>query len=160
MAQTPKNVIIQQLSVQLANDKQWQHYLNKFTGDIHLAILQEPYLTYILQGTKTVESRFAKVKYAPFNQVAIGDILVLKQSGGSIKAICKATAVWFYELTPTTLNAIKRKFEKNIQPEEPNSFWKTRTKCKVATLIKISDVTTIPHLEIKKKDRRGWVRYH
>ena len=46
---------------------------------VHLAILLEPYLQYILDGTKTVESRFSKNRIAPYNMVEPGDVVLLKK---------------------------------------------------------------------------------
>lgn len=40
---------------------------------IHLAILTEPYLEWILSGKKTVESRFSIHRVPPFGVVSPGD---------------------------------------------------------------------------------------
>ncbi|MCI9434957.1 MAG: hypothetical protein HFI86_06785 [Bacilli bacterium] len=36
---------------------------------IHLGIFSEPYLTYMLEGKKTIESRFSKNKIVPYNKI-------------------------------------------------------------------------------------------
>ena len=38
---------------------------------LHLGIFTEPYLTYMLDGKKTIESRFSKNKIAPYNQKSL-----------------------------------------------------------------------------------------
>ena len=45
---------------------------------IHLAIMVEPYLSLILQGIKTMESRFSQKMMQPFHRVSKGDIIILK----------------------------------------------------------------------------------
>ena len=53
----------------------WGQYLKELSASepspysVHLAILLEPYLQYILDGTKTVESRFSKNRIAPYKMV-------------------------------------------------------------------------------------------
>lgn len=53
---------------------------------IHLGIFSEPYLTYILEGKKKVESRFSKNKILPYNQISKDDIVIVKKSGGNVLA--------------------------------------------------------------------------
>jgi ASC-1-like (ASCH) protein len=54
------------------------------SNSLHLAILNEPYLEYILQGKKTIESRFSLTRVPPYKQVSKGDIVFLKQYGDPI----------------------------------------------------------------------------
>src|SRR5688572_10035738 len=51
---------------------------------IHLAVFIEPYLEFVLDGTKTVESRFSINRCVPFERANEGDIVLLKRSGGSV----------------------------------------------------------------------------
>jgi hypothetical protein len=44
----------------------------------------EPYLGYILEGKKTIESRFSKPLIPPYRRVALGDVVLLK--AGAIAA--------------------------------------------------------------------------
>jgi hypothetical protein len=55
---------------------------------LHLAVFIEPYLSFIFEGTKTIESRFNMRKQAPFGQVSAGDVLLLKRSGGPVCGVC------------------------------------------------------------------------
>ena len=45
----------------------------------HLAILTPGWIDLILDGTKTIESRFTKVRCAPFGKVHEGDSVYLKE---------------------------------------------------------------------------------
>jgi len=60
----------------------------------HIAILKPRFLSMILAGTKTVESRFGKTDRPPFNQVRPGELIHLKQSGGPFVAVAEAGRVW------------------------------------------------------------------
>ena len=51
----------------------------------HLAILYPVWIELILDGSKTIESRFSKVRCAPFGKVSTGDTVYLKVSGGPVK---------------------------------------------------------------------------
>jgi hypothetical protein len=127
---------------------------NKFT--FHLAIFKEPYLQYILEGRKTVESRFSKNRCAPYNSVADGDVLLLKRSGGAIVGLCIVEKVWFYQLDPKSLKFIREKFGTAICPID-ETFWEERKQASYATLMRIAQVTMIDKIKIDKRDRRGWM---
>lgn len=51
---------------------------------VHLAILVEPYLGRIMDGTKTIESRWSMNRGVPFRTVWGGDAILFKRSGGPI----------------------------------------------------------------------------
>lgn len=52
----------------------------------HIAILRQPFFDMILNGTKTIESRFSMNKCAPYNMVKAGDIILLKETGKDVTA--------------------------------------------------------------------------
>jgi hypothetical protein len=123
---------------------------------VHLAVLVEPYLEFILQGRKTVESRFSIHRVAPYRQVGQHDVILLKRAGGPIVGVCQAENVWFYKLTPTSLDEIASRFGRAICPVD-DQFWTDRRHAGYATLIKLSRVHRTEPLAFPKKDRRGWV---
>ena len=53
---------------------------------IHLAVVNEPYLQFILQGKKTIESRFAMHRAAPYRQISPGDIVLMKSAGQAVQS--------------------------------------------------------------------------
>ena len=123
---------------------------------LHLAVLREPYLRFILEGKKTIETRFAKRRCAPFEQVEKGDVIILKRSPGPLVGVCVVEAAWFYRLDAKSLALIKSKFGPAICPAD-SSFWEERKEASVATLMLIGQVARISPIETGKKDRRGWV---
>lgn len=156
-----QSALVPKLRELLAEDPFWAAVLvppNRSSFKLHLAIFREPYLRFILEGRKTVETRFAKCACSPYGKVADGDVLVLKRAGGAVMALCVVQKVWFYRLEPGSLNQIKRKFGKAICPEA-DSFWKERKDAAYATLMLIGHVTSVENIEIKKRDRRGWVTF-
>ena len=46
---------------------------------LHLGVFSEPYLTYMLDDIKTIESRFSKNKILPYNQISKDDIVIVKK---------------------------------------------------------------------------------
>lgn len=123
---------------------------------IHLAIFTEPYLGFVLDGRKTIDSRFSVHRIAPFNQVGDGDIILLKRAGGPVVGICQAGNTWFYKLDPDSFADIVEKFGKAICPIDQH-FWDDRRHAGYATLIRLERVTRIAPFALQKKDRRGWV---
>ena len=140
----------------------WNNYLhsfdswNEFPHGIHLSIFVEPYLTHVLNGKKTVESRFSINRSPPYKKVQSKDILFLKVSGGPIVGICQVTNIRSYELDPKLLRRIKKDFTDSLCVQDPK-FWDDRQSACYATLMKISNPVTFEPFTIEKKDRRGWV---
>jgi hypothetical protein len=123
---------------------------------LHLAILREPYLQFILEGKKTIESRFAKRACAPYQRISDGDVVILKRAGGDISGICLVERVWFYRMDDKSLSFIESKFGTRICPVN-GQFWVDRQQAAVATLMLVTNVTPIDSFTIPKRDRRGWV---
>jgi hypothetical protein len=123
---------------------------------LHVAIFNEPYLSYILEGKKTVESRFSLVRCAPYEKVFSGDIILLKEAGGPVSGVCRVDAAWFYKIDRKTLGEIRQRFAERICPADPR-FWSDREGALFGTLISLSDVKRVPGFQIGKRDRRGWV---
>lgn len=142
-------------------DPQWRDIVEPLFDEgrddvgIHIAILVEPYLQFILDGTKTVESRFSRNGCAPFERVGSGDMLLLKRQSGPIVGACTVADVWNYLLTPRTLEDIRLRFGSAIRPQK--GFWEDRADAGFATLMRVTDVSPLPNVDIPKRDRRGWV---
>lgn len=65
---------------------------------IHLAVFSEPYLDYIINGKKTIESRFSKNRSLPYQKVKTNDIIIIKQSSGPVVGYFRAGECLFYDL--------------------------------------------------------------
>lgn len=154
--------IIDYLQSEFREDAFWNSYLQEFNPvepapyAVHLAIFIEPYLQFILDGKKTVESRFSSNRCAPYEQVNKGDLVLLKKSGGPIVGICQVSTAWSYLLDSESWREIRTQFTEALCAEDPE-FWASRQKASFATLMKIQEVRTTKPLDVKKRDRRGWV---
>jgi hypothetical protein len=139
----------------------WKNYLQDLRDQestpfaIHLAIFVEPFLQYVLDGKKTIESRFSSVRCAPFERVGRGDVVLLKKAGGPVVGVCQIRNAWFYNLEEDSWDEIKG-FAREICAEDP-SFWQTREGASFATLMRIQHVNKIDPIRLPKRDRRGWV---
>ena len=123
---------------------------------IHLAIVNEPYLQYILRGKKTIESRFTKNCIAPYKRVFPNDIVLMKRAGQPISSYFIASNVKYYENVPDVLDDLKVTYSGEICADE--DFWKARVEKKYITLIKIKEVKILNNsIAVEKKDKRGWV---
>jgi ASC-1-like (ASCH) protein len=146
----------------VAGDGYWESNLREIMSDdaspfgLHLAVFVEPYLSYILEGKKTVESRFATRKFAPFRQIVPGDVILLKQSSGPIRGLCTVSDVWFYNLAPNSWKKLRSEFAEALCAQDPD-FWKARQNASYATLMRLSFVRSIDPVAFPKQDRRGWV---
>jgi hypothetical protein len=123
---------------------------------LHLAILVNPYLQLLLDGQKTVESRFSINRRAPYDQVQHGDVVLLKRSGGPITGIGLVTEAKFYQVTPTVLRAIRDEFADELGISDP-SFWSDRERAAFATLLRLSQVRTLTPIPYLKRDQRAWI---
>ena len=141
----------------------WGRYLKCLSASdsipfsVHLAVLLEPYLQYILDGSKTVESRFSKNRIAPYDVVEPGDVILLKKAATrTVSGICIVRNAWFYQLDPDTWEQIRRRFSNALRAEN-SSFWEQRQAAQFATLMRIDEVCPLPPIDVPKRDRRGWV---
>ena len=153
---------VQSLRDDLKSDPAWTGVVDRVcsgsvTLGIHLAVFIEPYLEHILDGKKTVESRFGVTRRPPFNSVREGDILFLKRSGGPVCGVCEVEEVWFYRLDKQLLKVIKDRYAAALCAQDP-TFWKDRSAASFVTLMRIRNARRLTPFEIPKRDRRGWVQ--
>ena len=122
----------------------------------HLAILKKPYLDTILDGRKTIESRFYQTKHKWFAQVSAGDILLLKASSGPVMATAIIAAVkLFNNLTPQQIKELKSKYNQQICGDE--QYWQEKMNARFGILCWLKDVRRITPRFITKADWRAWV---
>lgn len=150
------------LRAAVQGDAFWEHQLHRVfasNGDaaaLHLAILVNPYLQLLLDGQKTIESRFSTNRRAPYQQVQNGDVVLFKQSGGPITGIGMVVEAKFYQLTPDVLRAIREEFAEELRVSDP-SFWSDRERSSFATLLRLSHVRTLDPIPYLKRDQRAWI---
>jgi len=122
----------------------------------HIAVLTEPYLTRIIQGEKTVESRFSKVRLPPYKLVGVGDVIFLKEVSGPIKAIAAVVhADFFGPLQRGEARTIMRRHADALALDA--EFVERKCNSPYATLIQVGTITATLPIWISKSDRRGWV---
>jgi hypothetical protein len=117
----------------------------------------EPYLGRVLTNQKTIESRFARLRTAPYGCVTTGDTIWLKRSGGPIVASVRAAEVLqFANLTPERVDALLARWAAGLRLE--NDFAARARDCRYATLIWLTElnVLAVP-VPYRRRDRRGWV---
>lgn len=129
----------------------------------HLAILSPGWIELILDGSKTIKSRFTKVRCAPFRKVHEGDSVYLKESGGLVKGMFTVAEVETYEhLTDAQIcDLFYKEYREQIfsslsaSMRRPPDKWLT---AKHATLIHISDPVAFDKpFPFPKRDPRVWV---
>jgi hypothetical protein len=122
---------------------------------IHVAIFSEPFLSMVLSGQKTIESRFSRNRCAPYGQIDDGDIILVKEVAGPICGIALARRIWFYHLATEPIDRIRGRFAAGIGGDD--AFWASRADAKYATLIELDSAAAIAPVRCDKYDRRGWV---
>jgi hypothetical protein len=158
----PIDALLAQLRTDLEGDGFWMDYLQRraskypFAFGLHLAVFVEPYLRYILEGRKTVESRFSMRRSAPFERVGPGDVLLLKRSGGPVVGLGYIADVWYYRLDPQSWKEIKTEYAQALCAQDP-TFWHDRKAASFASLMRLQHVRTVTPFKYQKSDRRGWV---
>lgn len=156
------STIIEATKARIQENEYWHSYLKGWTNkssspySVHLAVFVQPYLGYILEGKKTVESRFSVNRCAPYGRVKSGDVLLLKQTGGAILGVCQVSKAWTYHLDSKSWKEIRHDYTSALCAEDPG-FWATRKNASYATLMRVRHVCSIEPIHIDKRDRRGWV---
>jgi len=154
--------ILEKIESEIDADAFWGNYLREHVIQqppavtVHLAVFVEPYLQYIIEGKKTVESRFSVNRTPPYGNVKDGDVIFLKKAGGPVTGICKVTNVWNYQLDPESLNELRSEFAAALCAQDPE-FWAVRSEASYATLMRIDNVRSLIPFSVDKRDQRGWV---
>ena len=151
--------MFRKLRSEFRGDSFWGDYFDSEefrTGAVHLGVFVEPYIQYILEGKKTIESRFSINRTAPYQRVRSGDLLLLKRSGGPIIGMCLISHAWFYELEESSWREIKREYREQLCAQDPQ-FWRDRSAASFASLMRIHNAQQINPMRFSKRDRRGWV---
>ncbi len=140
-------------------DPDWSRMLAEFErpngAALHLAVFVEPYLGYILDGSKTVESRFSTRAIPPHGRVRPGDEILLKPSSRPVTGWCRAGDVWDYEVDERRLADLRTDFDTEIRAQ--HGFWDRCRNARFATLFRVTDVHPTAPLPVPKRDRRSWV---
>lgn len=151
---------LDRLADHLAQHSFWLTYLSLASRPssvigLHLAVFSRPFLSLILDGRKTIESRFSRIRCAPFDDVRDQDIILLKEVAGPICGIALAKHAWFYDLAYEPLARIRERYGAAICGDE--EFWQSRRDASYATLIELAEPVSISAVPYEKRDRRGWV---
>lgn len=144
-----------------ADEPAWRQRLAHLLGadnptSLHVAVMHEPYLRLVLEGRKTIESRFSVNRICPFEAVEVGDVLALKVQSGPIVGLAEVEHAAFYELDPATWTTLRRDFAGPLCAAD-DDFWAQRAQARYASLLRITYPLPISPLAINKTDRRGWV---
>lgn len=155
------DLLIKQVVFDLKEDPFWGKYLEDILigqtkVNIHLGVFVEPYLEYIMEGKKTIESRFSVKRGVPYRRVGQGDVILLKRSGGPVIGVCLVSKCWFYDLDPESWHELRKDYSDALCAQDP-LFWKQRENASYATLMHITKVRQTNPITIRKLDRRGWV---
>lgn len=143
--------IIKNLGQQLSN-QDIDEIKNK---KIHLGIFSEPYLTYMLEGKKTIESRFSKNRIVPYNKITKDDIVIIKKSSGDVLGYFTIKNVLFFDLNTVSINEIKEKYYEQLCVDE--EFWITKKNSNYATLIIIDKLYKLKPFHVHKKGMQTWI---
>lgn len=149
----PLRDLAAQIRTELDEDRSWSAYLRR-AQQLHLAILVDPFLDYILQGRKTIESRFGITRGLPFGRIKRGDLIVLKRSAGPIMGIARVSESESMCLSEGAWRHLRSLADRLCADEQ---FWSERRHKRYATIAFIDRVRTLPDISIEKTDRRGWV---
>ena len=76
----------------------------------------------ILNGKKTIETRFSQHKIAPFGVISRGDLVYLKPPGEAVTGQFRVKKVFFFDnLDLSDLSDLRQKFGQQILAEE--KYW-------------------------------------
>ena len=156
-----RDALLTTLKMRLAEQPFWLRRVDRCldataSARLHLAVFREPFLSLLVEGKKTIESRFSVNRVAPYGCIARDDVILLKRNGGPVVGAAIAGDPGFYEMDAVAWHDIRARFAAAIcAPGE--GFWAQRAGARYATLIPVRALTTFAPFAIGKRDRRGWV---
>ena len=123
---------------------------------IHLALCREPYIQYMISGTKTIESRITKNKCIPYGKVEKDDLVILKQTGGPILAVFSVNKVYSYETRFFSLDEIRKTNQKQLCIHD--DWWERKKDAGYATLLEIREIAALKPISLSLyKNRQSWI---
>lgn len=144
--------IFENLEKQLSRDE-IERIRNK---NIHLGIFSEPYLSYMLNGQKTIESRFSKKQIAPYHKIKQEDIVLVKKASGKILGYFTIKNVFFFDLKVTSITDLKVQYGRDLCVDD--TFWNLKKDSNYATLIVIDQIVNLKPFSINKKGMQTWIQ--
>lgn len=124
----------------------------------HVAIVHAWVAQAILDGTKTIESRFSRDKRPPFGRIAKGDTIYFRVAGGGYAVRCTVQKVECREAaTPGLIEDIESKHRDRIGGDD--AYWLAARRARCVTLVHLHRCAAIedgPTLDRQRGDRRAW----
>lgn len=122
----------------------------------HLVICVNPFFDMIVSGKKTIESRWANKKIAPFGKLEVGDELIIKKSGEQIYFKSHVEAFEYYLLSPDIAEKIKKKYGKQIGIDK-FADWEAAKNKKYLTLVWLGKVERLEGFKSPRSNGSGWI---
>lgn len=122
----------------------------------HIAIMRKSWdlTNKILTGEKTIESRWYKTKYPPYNKIKIGDIIYFKDSGEPVRIKAEVSDVkQFSILTPIKVREILNEYGERdgIEKQRLDEFFNIFKDKKYCILIFLRNPVSIEPFNVNKK---------
>ena len=122
----------------------------------HIAIMQKSWglIEKIVTGQKAIESRWYKVKYAPWGKISAGDTVYFKNSGEPVTIRAEVEKVlYFSDLKPEKVHAILEEYGKaiGIEASEIPKYFEMFKHKRYCLLIFLKNAQCIPPFEINKQ---------
>lgn len=109
---------------------------------IHVAVLRPEYVAPILSGRKRVELRLSLQRRTPFGEVAAGEWVYFKQTGGGFKARARVERAEYIEcLTPLGVEELRSRLEDAVLGGA--AFWSEKGGARYATILWLTGVEPV-----------------
>lgn len=153
MKQNGNDAFHQEICAAIETRNDWSLLGLDSSSRFHIAVMAEPFLSYIFDGKKTVESRFSLHRIAPYEKVRQRDTIFLKS--GAIIGCFTVAWVRYFDLTSVAIEKLIAEYGGAICADD--SFWKQKKQKRYVTLMGIENLQKLSPLWIDKSDRRGWI---
>lgn len=124
----------------------------------HVAIVHQWVAHALLDGTKTIESRFSRDKRPPFGRVARGAEVYFRVAGGGYAVRSRVASVKYIEgLTPKRVARLEAEHRASIGGD--NAYWLAVRSARCVTLVYLEGCQAVdagPALNRQRGDRRAW----
>ena len=124
----------------------------------HVAIVHAWVARALLDGTKTIESRFGRDKRPPFGRIAKGDTVYFRVAGGGYAVRAVVTRVQHFEdLSPKRVAELESRHRSAIGGDD--AYWASARQARCGTLVHLRRCEAVDHgpeLDRQRGDRRAW----
>jgi len=123
----------------------------------HVAIVRPELVPALLHGEKRIETRFYRSRRSPYGQIAVGDIVHFKRTGGGLFGSTQVTsAKEVGNLTTREFDQLQQRYARRVRASA--AYWRQKRRSRYGVLIGLGALVQPPaNLAVPRQFGTAWL---